>query len=255
MPELNAKTRKTIGKKVKSLRKKGIIPAVFYGAKTKSESIKVNYGEFEKIYNQIGESTILKLNIKDSKTKKEKTKNVLIHEVAKDPVTDKFSHIDFYAVRMDKPITADVSLVFEGESPAVKNLEGTLVKNINELKVEALPADLPSEIKVDISSLETFDDLIKIKDLDVSKDVKILADKQEAVASVSPPRTEEELAALEEEVEEKPEEVEKVGEEEEEAAEMEETGEEKEPKKEEKPSEASGEKDQSSADQSKAEKK
>jgi len=135
-------------------------------------------------------------------------------------------------------------------------LEGTLVKNINELKVEALPANLLSEIKVDISSLETFDDLIKIKDLDISKDVKILADKEEAVASVSPPRTEEELAALEEEVEEKPEEVEKIGEEEEgEIAEAEEAGEQKETEKEQKPSEASGEKDQSSADQSKAEKK
>ncbi len=255
MLELNAKIRKTLGKKVKSLRKKGLIPAVFYGAKTKPKPLKVNYGDFEKVYHQTGESTILKLNIKDPKTKKEETKNVLIHDVVKDPVTEKFSHIDFYVVRMDKPITADVPLVFEGESPAVKNLEGTLVKNINELKVEALPGDLPSEIRVDISSLETFDDLIKIKDLKISSNVKILADKEEAIASVSPPRTEEELAALEEEVEEKPEEVEKVGEEEEEGAEAEEAGEEKETKKEEEPSEASGEKDQSPADQSKAEKK
>jgi len=214
--ELNAKVRKTLGKKVKSLRKKGIIPAVLYGAKTKSIPLAIDYDEFKKIYKEAGESTIIKLKID------KEVKNVLIYDIIKDPVTDKFSHIDFYVVRMDKPITTEVPLVFEGESPAVETQDGVLVKNINEVEVEALPANLPHEIKVDISALKTFDDLIHIKDLKVPEGVKILANPDEVVALVSPPRTEEELAALEEEIaapgesrlerEEKPEEVEKVGE-------------------------------------------
>ncbi len=207
MIEINAKIRETLGKKVKTLRKEGIIPAVLYGIKVKSTPLEIDYNEFEKVYKEAGESTIVKL-----KTGKE-GKNVLIYDVSRDPVTDKFTHIDFYAVRMDKLITTEVSLVFEGESPVVETEDGVLIKNITEVEVEALPTDLPREIKVDISTLKTFDDLIHIKDLKVSEGVKILAESEEVVVSVIPPRSEEELAALEEEVEEKVEEVEKVEEE------------------------------------------
>lgn len=207
MLELNAKIRETLGKKVKALRKQGIIPAVVYGEKIKSMPLEIDYSEFEKIYKEAGESTIIKL-----KTGKQ-SKNVLIYDVVRDPVSDKFIHVDFYAARMDKPITAEVSLVFEGKSPAVETEEGVLVKNITEVEVEALPADLPHEIKVDISTLRTLDDLIYVKDLKVAEDVKILVEPDEVVASVVPPRSEEELAELEEKPEEG-EEPEKVKEEE-----------------------------------------
>lgn len=208
MLELNAKPREILGKKVRALREEGIIPAVLYGEKVKSVPLEVDYNEFEKVYEEAGESTILKLKIGNE------AKNILIYDVSRDPISDKVIHVDFYAVRMDKPITTEVPLVFEGESPVIEVEEGTLVKSITEVEVEALPADLPHEIKVDISILKTFDDLIHIKDLKVPEGVEILADSEEVVASVTPPRSEEELAALEEKVEEKVEEVEKVGEEE-----------------------------------------
>jgi len=216
--ELNAKVREVLGKKVKSLRKKGIIPAVIYGLKAKSIPLEIDYSKFEKTFKEAGESTVIKLKINDKKARPtagqpKADKNVLIYDVSRDPVSDKFIHIDFYEVRMDKPITTEVPLVFEGEAPAVKNLEGVLVKNITEIEVEALPANLPHEIKVDISALKTFDDLIHIKDLKIPDGVKISVNPEEIVALVSPPRSEEELKALEEEVEEKIEEVEKVGEE------------------------------------------
>ncbi len=221
MLELNAKIRETLGKKVKSLRKQGVIPAVLYGAKIKLMPLGIDYNEFEKVYEQAGESTVVKLKIKN-KEKKEEMRNVLIYDVDQEPVTDKFIHIDFYQVRMDKPITVEVPLVFEGESLAVETEDGVLIKNITEVEVEALPANLPHEIKVDISTLKTFEDSIHIKDLKVSEGAKILAEFEEVVVSVIPPRSEEELAALEEEVaaegeprlerEEKVEEVEKAGE-------------------------------------------
>lgn len=198
--ELNAKIREVTGNKLKTFRKKGIIPAVVYGAGHKNVSIQVDYNEFQKVFEEAGESTIIKLKIgKDAK-------NVLIHDIARDLVTDKFIHIDFLQIRMDKAITAEVPLVFVGESPAVKNLEGVLVKNITEVEVEALPKDLPHEIKVDISTLETFDDHIRIKDLKLSEGVKVLVEPEETVILVMPPRTKEEL----EEIEKKPEEVEPV---------------------------------------------
>lgn len=201
MLELNAKIRETLGKKVKTLRKQGIIPAVVYGEKIKSMPLEMNYSDFEKVYKEAGESTIIKLKVQNLKSKVNE-KNVLIHDITRDPVSGKFIHIDFYAVRMDKLITAEVLLVFEGESPAVEIEEGVLVKNITEVEVEALPANLPPEIKVDISVLKTFDDLIHIKDLKVAEDVKILVEPNEVVVSVVPPRSEEELAELEEKPEE-----------------------------------------------------
>ncbi len=207
--ELKAQVRNILGKKLKTLREKGIIPAVVYGPGYKPTSIQLDYEEFRKIFEQAGESTLIKLKIKNEKLKTgEENKDVLIHDIAKDPVSDRFIHVDFYQVRMDKVITAEVSLVFEGEAPAVKNLDGVLLKNVTEVEVEALPKDLPHEIKVNISSLDTFDKHIRIKNLELPPGVKILADPEEMVASVIPPRTEEELKALEEKPEEKVEEVE-----------------------------------------------
>ncbi len=204
--ELTVKTRETFGKKVKSLRKKGIIPAVLYGIKAKSVSLEVDYSKFEKLYHEAGESTIIKLKVGNE------NKNVLIHDFSRDPLSEKFTHVDFYEVRMDKPITAEVPLVFEGESLAVKEQDGILVKNLTEIEVESLPVDLPHEIKVDVSALKTFDDIIHVKDLKVASGVKILTESEEVVVSVVPPRSEEELKALEEKVEEKIEEVEVAGE-------------------------------------------
>ncbi|MFZ5559813.1 MAG: 50S ribosomal protein L25 [Patescibacteria group bacterium] len=209
--ELKAQAREEAGRRLKTLREKGFIPAVVYGPGHKPVSIQVNYEDFRKVFDEAGESTLLKLKIQKPNSKDD-MRDVLIHDIAKDPVTDKFIHIDFYQVRMDKVITAEVPLVFEGEAPAVKNLDGVLVKNITEVEVEALPKDLPHEIKVDISSLDSFDKHIRTKDLKLSPGVKILADLEEVIISVEPPRTEEELKELEEKPEVKVEEVEKVGE-------------------------------------------
>jgi large subunit ribosomal protein L25 len=202
--EIKAENRKETGKKVKTLRDKGIIPAVVYGAGHKPVSIQVNAKEFNKTFQETGETTLLKLKIGDH------SKNVLIHDIARDPVENNIIHIDFYEVKMDQQIKTEVPLVFEGEAPAVKNLGGILVKNLTEIKIEALPKDLPHEIKVDISKLETLESHIRIKDLVLPAGVKTLEETEETIVLVEPPRSEEELAKLEEKAEVKPEEVEVV---------------------------------------------
>lgn len=190
--ELKAQSREDVGKKLKSLRQKGIIPAVVYGSGHKPISIQVDYKEFGKIFEQAGESTLIKLRVGNE------VKNVLIHDIAKDPVSGRFIHVDFYHVRMDKAIKAEVPLIFTGEAPAVKALEGVLIKNITEVEVEALPKDLPHEIKIDISGLDSFDKHIRAKDLILPSGVKIDLDPDEVIVSVMPPRAEEEVKAAEE---------------------------------------------------------
>lgn len=180
-----------------AFRERNIIPAVIYGHKINSQNLWVDYLNFKKVFGEAGENTVIELDIE-----KEGKRNALIHEVQADPVTDKITHIDFFQIRMDEKIEAEIPLEFIGESPAVKEAGGILIKNLDEIMVSCLPADLPAKIEVDISKILTFDDHIKIKDLDISNKVKVLADEETVVALVSPPRSEEEIAALEEKVEE-----------------------------------------------------
>ena len=210
MLSLSAKIRKTLGKKAKALRKKGILPGVLYGPKMKTATpLEINLKEFEKIYKDTGESSLISLEV-DPSTGPGQAKKflVLIHELARDPLTEKLIHVDFYQPRLEEEIEARIPLIFEGETLAVKDLGGTLVKNISELIVKALPQNLPHEIKVNIEKLKTFGDSVKILDLKLPEGVKVQRSPEEIVAHVlAPGKVEEELVKP---VEEKVEEVEKV---------------------------------------------
>lgn len=201
---LSAKIRQDLGKKVKSLRKKEILPAVLYGPKIKNLNLGIDLKEFENVYKEAGESSLISLDIEGQKQKF----LVLIHEIQKDPLTEKPIHVDFYQPLLEEEIEVAVPIILEGTSLAVKELGGTLVKNISEIKVKAKPQNLPHEIKVNIEKLKTFDDNIKILDLRVPEGVKILGELKEIIVFVSPPeKVEEELVKP---IEEKVEEVEKV---------------------------------------------
>ena len=204
MFSLSAKIRKEFGKKTRVLRKKGILPAVLYGPKIKKVlPLEIDFKEFEKVYKEAGESSLVSLNIKG-----EKSATVLIHEVKRDPLALKPIHVDFYQPSLEEETTVKVPLIFEGEAKVCKELGGTLVRNIQEVEVKALPQNLPKEIIVNIEVLKTFEDNILIKDLKLPGGVKILKDPEEIVASVAPPtKVEEELVKP---IEEKVEEVEKV---------------------------------------------
>lgn len=204
-PRLKAQVRGEKDKKAKELRKQDLIPAILYGHKVKPVPLAVDSSAFEKVFREAGESTLISLEINN-----EKPRPVLIYEVQRDSLSGKFIHTDFYQVKMTEKVETAVPLKFVGKSRAVEEEGGTLVKNFDEIEVKALPDKLPHEIVVNISSLNTFNDIIHVKDLPISKEVEILADKERVVATVTPPRTKEELEKLEEEVEEKVEEVEAV---------------------------------------------
>lgn len=208
MLELKAETREIIGKKVKKLRQAGQIPAVLYGHGLKSLSLAVRAKEFNQIFNQTGETSLVTLMVGGEKH------NVLIHDFERNPLTSEIMHVDFYEVKMDEKLKAKVPLVFIGESPAVKSEGGILLHGLSEVEVEALPQDLPKEISADISLLNTFEDKVRIKDLVMPAGVKILTEPEIIVAFVAPPRSEKELAELEVKPLEAPEEVKVVGEEE-----------------------------------------
>jgi large subunit ribosomal protein L25 len=211
MIKLNAKIRE---KKAKQTDR---ISAVVYGHKIKNVLVDVDYKEFQKALRAAGESSLIELNIEGDKEKRP----VLVHEIQKDAVSDRFTHIDFFQASLKEEVQVAVPLVFEGTSLAIKDLGGTLVKNISEIEVKALPQNLPHEIKVSIDSLNTFEDHILVKDLILPKDVKAVAKPEEIVVSVSAPENVEEDLAKE--ITENVENVEKVEKEKKEEAVVEET--------------------------------
>ena len=189
---ITATKREVSGKRVKGLRNAGKLPGVLYGHKVDTQSLEMNERDFAKAFKSAGESTIVNLVVDG------KTQPVLIHEVQNHYLTGLPIHVDFYAVDMTEKIKVKVPLHFVGESPAVKALGGTLVKNLSEVEVECLPGDLPHSFEVDISNLNTFEDAIRVSGIQVSDKVTILAGADEVVVTVTPPRSEEEMKALEE---------------------------------------------------------
>jgi len=123
--------------KPKAIRMQGQIPAVLYGKKTESKSIKIDAAEFEKVYGQAGESALLDLTIDSDKPAK-----VLVYAVQRDPVKGRILSVDFYKVDMKQKITTEIPLNFIGESKAVNEMKGVLVKSIDEIEVECLPGNL-----------------------------------------------------------------------------------------------------------------
>lgn len=167
-----------------AIRKAGKIPAVFYGKKEKSTPISLSFPIFEKTLKEAGESTILHLAGVGIDV------DVLINDVDLDPVTDKPRHADFYAIEKDKKLEVKIPLEFIGVAPAVKDLGGVLVKVMHEIEIEALPKDLPHKLTVDISTLATFESIIKIKDIKLPAGVSTKAKLEEIVASVYEPKEE-----------------------------------------------------------------
>lgn len=190
---LNATRRELTGKQVKQLRNQGQLPAVIYGNGLESQAICVAQTDYDKVFRQAGTSTLVDLVVEGAKPVK-----VLLHEPQVHPAKPLTLHADFYAVKMSEKLQTEIPLHFVGESEAVETLGGTLNVPIDAVEVECYPDKLVSAIEVDLTSLKTFEDVLRISDIQAPEGIAILNDPEEAVATVVAPRSEEELAALEE---------------------------------------------------------
>lgn len=202
---IQAQPREVLGKKTKALRTSGTLPAVLYGHGVASRPLAVRGNDFLRLYRQAGESTLVDLIVDGEPPVK-----VIIQDVQRHPISGQPLHVDLHQVRMTEKIHTSIPLKFVGEAPAVKELGGVLFKNLDHLKVEALPGDLVHEIVVDISGLRTFEDIIHVSDLDFPKGISALDTGGDVICLITKPRSEKDLAELETAVEEKVEEVEGV---------------------------------------------
>lgn len=165
--------------KAEIIRKEGKLPAVFYGPKEKTTSISIPTKEFVKAWRKAGESSVIIL--KEGSNEHE----ALIHAIDVHPVSGVPRHADFYVIEKGKKVSVHVPLVFDGVSPAVKDLGGILVKVLRELEVEATPKDLPHELRVDIGALSQLDSVITAGDINLPSGVSLITNTDEIVTSIA----------------------------------------------------------------------
>lgn len=175
---LKVTKRKVFGKKLKQLRKQGILPGNVYGKALKSTAVEVPYKEFEAVFKETGESGLVDLKL-DSETRP-----VLIKNVAYESVTHLPLHADFYQVNLAEKVKTMVPLVIVGEPKAVTEKIGLLLQPLSEVEVEALPTDLPENIEVNVENLAAVGDQITVDQLKKPSGVEILTDPSQVVVKI-----------------------------------------------------------------------
>ena len=181
---LQIQKRTTEGKKVKTLRNQGITPIHLYGSEFASASMQVKMSELINILDLAGFSSPITLN---------DGKNDIIafaREVQRHPLTEQILHVDFQIVGKDDQVEVEVPINLIGESPAVKNLGGVLIKLMETIRVSSKVDSVPKSLELDISVIESLEQSILVGDIEIAEGVQIVSDETFAVARVIPPRIE-----------------------------------------------------------------
>jgi large subunit ribosomal protein L25 len=189
--ELRAARRTVAGKKVRFLRRQGLVPANMYGPGLSSTPLQLPVREVDTLLRRTTTTMLVPLRVDD-----EPPRRVLVRGVQRHPVDDRALHVDFYALAMNETLRTAVGLHFVGEAPAVAQFNGTLVHNVDTIDVECLPADLPARIEVDLSGLAELHQAVHVRDLPVPAGVTVLTPDDTAVITVLPPAIEAEAAEV-----------------------------------------------------------
>ena len=184
---LSATRRTEIGKSVSLLRKAGRVPAVVFGHGLDSIAVSLDAHEFDHVRQTVHSNTIIELKI-DGK----EVHRVLVHGIQIDPRHRRLLHVDLFALKKGEEVTVEIPLHTTGESYAVVRLGGTLLHNIDRIKVRAQPEKLPESLEFSIESLVDFDMAIHLRDLPLPAGVTLLSDPDEVVAKVAAPHVVEE---------------------------------------------------------------
>jgi large subunit ribosomal protein L25 len=187
---INATKRDVVGKQVKALRREGKLPAVIYGRHTEPVNINLDAHSASLALGKLTSSSLVTINVDG------KEYPTLVREKQRDYIKNRLLHVDFLAVSLDEKIRTYVMVNFTGVSPAVKDYNAVLVKNLEQLEVECLPTDLLERIDVDISALKRPGEGLRVRDVKVSDNVRILNDEDTMVAVATFAKVEEEGAAV-----------------------------------------------------------
>jgi len=186
--ELNVSPRPVLGKKVKRLRREGIIPANVYGRALDSVAIQVARDDLVRVIRTAGRNEIIYLRLDG-----EEPRPTFVRQIQRNPVTDAILHVDFYQISLVERVRIEVPLALVGTAPAEQTHGGTLLHSLDSITVEGLPTDIPSAIEVEVSGLEEIDAAIHVGELSVPDQVTVLSDPELVVAKIAPPHVEKEV--------------------------------------------------------------
>ncbi len=184
---LQAASRKIVGKRVKQLRRLGIVPANVYGRGRESRAIQTPLTEVQRVFTTVDRNAVVPISIDGLP----ETIPTVLREVQRHPVNHQILHLDFYEVDLTRRIHSDARLVLIGSSEA-ESRGGTVVQSLERVALEALPTEMPSVIEVEISTLDDFGQSMLVRDLELPEGVIALTDEAVAVATVLAPRVSEE---------------------------------------------------------------
>ncbi len=184
--ELSVAPRSVLGKRVRALRRGGLTPANVYGHGVESRALQIETVTLVRTLRALERNAILSLCIEGEKA----PRPVMVRDIQRNPVSDRILHVDFYQVSLTEKMRADVPLLLTGKAPAVDDFGGILLQSLESISVEALPADMPSHVEVDISVLSELDSSLHVKDLVLDPKLHVMTDLDVVIARVASPRRE-----------------------------------------------------------------
>ncbi len=178
--ELKVTKREVLGKKVRFLRHQGITPVHLFGHGIESLALQCDTDKLKRVLAKAGQTRLISLELDNEKG----PRTVVVRGVQTEPCTGESLHIDFYQVKMTEQIKMEVPLVLVGEAPALKLKENMLVQELNTLSVECLPANIPNSVELDISSLTEPGQAVRVKDIELDKEITVLNDPELVVVRI-----------------------------------------------------------------------
>jgi large subunit ribosomal protein L25 len=178
--ELNASNREVLGKKVRRLRRQGITPVHLFGHGIESTALQCDATKLKQVLAKAGQTRLISLKLDNEK----RPRTVVVRTVQTEPLTGGSLHVDFFQVEAAEKVKVEIPVVLVGEAPALGSKENILVRELSTLTVECLPAHIPTDIELDISSLTKLGQTVRVKDIELDKDITVLSGPELAMVRI-----------------------------------------------------------------------
>ena len=195
--ELKVNNREVLGKKVRFLRRQGITPVHLFGHGIESIALQCDTTQLRQVLAQAGKTRLVNLKTDNEK----RPRHVVVREIQTEPRTGALIHVDFYQVKMAEKMRVEVPIVLVGEAPALKLKENMLSHELTTLSVECLPGNIPDSAELDLSSLTEAEQSLRVKDIELDREIAVLNDPDLMVVRISVRRIEKEEEVVEVEAE------------------------------------------------------
>jgi large subunit ribosomal protein L25 len=179
-----AEPRAVLGKHVAKLRREGLLPANVYGRGIDSMALQLDARDFTRVLKTGAARGMFELKV----TGESGPRYVILRALSRKGGTGDPLHADFLQVDLQRPIQTVVPVRLTGESPAVRDLAGSLVQSLEQVTVRCLPLGIPDALEADLGLLTGFGTAINVSDLSPVDGVEVVTDASLTIATANPPR-------------------------------------------------------------------